>query len=166
MGIVIDMSKYKTCRDVSSCTLASSTKSAAEYSTSHLYLMALQARKIIYYPDKNGAWKTSCAFNITQALKTGVYTLKRPDPGLIRLVIHEKPLFYVDMYFRKSFYSSEKMHAMLGSLVDETVARKSWVWPNILLSHGKDISPIPTGSIDWDKVKMKPMDEDLPPRFS
>jgi hypothetical protein len=58
------------------------------------------------------------------------------------------------------------MHAILESLADETAARKSWVWPNILLNFGKDISPIPSGIIDWDKVNMKTIDEDFSPGLS
>ena len=140
MGIVIDMAAYRICQDIVLSIIHRYTQAENEgYSTNHLYLMALQARKIIYYPEKNGVWKTSCAFNVTQALKTGIYTLKRPEHGLIRLAIHEKPLFYVDMYFRKSFYSSEKIHAMLDSLVDGTAARIFHPYPAGSLTGIKSI---------------------------
>lgn len=166
MGIVIDMSKYKTCRDLSLSILGCSTKkSDKEYSTNYLYQMASQAKQIIYY-TKSSAWKTSCAFNISQALKTGHFILKRPEPGLIRLVATESPLFYIDIYLRKSFYTSDKIQPMIEKLVDETIGRKSWICPILLESIGRDPVLFANRGIDWEKVRMKKIDEDLPPRFS
>jgi hypothetical protein len=164
MGIVIDISKYKTCRDLSLCILENNaTKKEKDHSTYHLYLMAAQAKKIIYYHLRNGGWKTTCAFNITQALKTGEFTLKRPEPWLIRLVVHESPMLHIDLYFRRSFYTSEKMLSMLELLVAETIERKSWVSPKLLFSLGRDPMLAANRGIDWDKVRMKKFDEDLPP---
>ena len=166
MGIVVDMKEYRICRDVSKCILSGSTKSEDKgYSTYHLYLMAAQAKKIIYYHLRKGGWKTSCAFNITQALKTGEFTLKRPEPGLIRLAVHESPIMYIDLYFRRSFYMSEKMLEMLENLVDETIERKSWISPILLSSLGRNPWLIENRGIDWDLVRMKDYDEDLPPKF-
>ena len=166
MGIVVDMKEYRICRDVSKCILAGSIKTEDKgYSTYYLYLISAQAKKIIYYHLKKGEWKTSCAFNITQALKTGEFTLKRPEPGLIRLAVHESPMMYIDMYFRRSFYTSEKMLDMLDKLVDETIQRKSWISPNLLSSLGRDPWIRENRGIDWDQVRMKNFDEDLPPRF-
>jgi hypothetical protein len=49
MGIVIDMEAYRICQDVGLSIIHRYTQTADEgYSTTHLYLMALQARKIIY----------------------------------------------------------------------------------------------------------------------
>ena len=104
MGIVVDIAAYRISRNVSKCILAGSIQTEDKgYSTYHLYLMAAQAKQIIYYHLRKGGWKTSCAFNICQALKTGEFTLKRPEPGLIRLAVHESPTMYIDMYFRRSF---------------------------------------------------------------
>jgi hypothetical protein len=168
MSIIIDMDAYKVYRDISLCIIKGKHESAVTdgYSTLHLHLMASQTRRIVYYPTKDGGWKTGCAFNIALAMKTGHYTLKRPEPGLIRLVVHEKPLFYIDLYFRKSFYATDKMREMLHHLIDETSARNSWICPTLLQDMGFDIAPIPDQRIDWSKVRMRPMDENLPPRFS
>lgn len=167
MGLVVDMKEYRVCRDISKCILAGSTKTEdTGYSTFHLYLMASQAKKIIYYNLRKGGWKTSSAFNVTQALKTGEFTLKRPEPWLIRLVVHESPMLYVDFYFRRGFYTSEKMLEMLELLVAETIERKSWVSPKLLSSLGRNPMLIENRGIDWEQVTMKNFDEDLPPRFS
>ena len=166
MGIIIDMKEYRICRDISKCILAGSIQTEDKgYSTYHLYLMAAQAKQIIYYHLRKGGWKTSCAFNITQALKTGEFTLKRPEPGLIRVAVHESPMTYIDMYFQRSFYTSEKMLEMLEKLVDETIERKSWISPKLLSSLGRNPMFIENRGIDWDQVRMKNFYEDLPPKF-
>jgi len=68
MGIVIDMAAYRTLQDVSLYIQADNPEAAdAGYSTDHLYSMALQAKKIMYYPSQQSGWKESCAFNIAKA---------------------------------------------------------------------------------------------------
>lgn len=165
MGVVIDLVAYKRSRNVSLAIIGKPSAGPQHVSSTRcLYALAREARVIVFYPTQNNTWQLCSAVALAEAMKEGRYMVENPGFNHIKLIFNEKPQCYVDMYFRKSLYHTEKLRVLMYAFVEETLRRGSGV--SRLLYTGYTMSqPLPpVKKTDWDAIHKTPFapDEDDP----